>query len=102
MEKLTPENLVKMGLGAMLIAKDKAEELIEEAKKRGDLSKEEAKKAIDELKKEAKEKSETLQEQIKKEIHDELKELGVATKEDLASIRREITALKHMLEKKES
>ncbi len=102
MEKWTPDTLVKMGLGAMMIAKEKAEEMIEEAIQRGEVSKEEGEKALKSFKEKAEEKSQELEKRIKEEVHEQLKELGVATKEDLASIRREITALKHLLEQKQA
>jgi len=100
MEKFTPADLVKAGLGAMLIAKEKAEEMIDEAIKEGEMSKEEGSKVLDDLKKEAQKRSKEIDKSLKTEIHKQLKEFGVATKEDIASLRREITALKHAIEKK--
>lgn len=100
MEKFTPTDLVKAGLGAMLIAKEKAEEMIDEAIKQGQISKEEGSKVLDNLKKEAQERSKEIDKSLKTEIHKQLKEFGVATKEDIASLRHEITALKHAIEKK--
>lgn len=100
MEKFTPTDLVKAGLGAMLIAKEKTEEMIDEAIKQGQISKEEGSKVLDDLKKEAQERSKEIDKSLKTEIHKQLKEFGVATKEDIASLRHEITALKHAIEKK--
>ncbi len=100
MEKFTPADLVKAGLGAMLIAKEKAEEIIDEAIKQGQISKEEGSKVLDDLKEETKKRSEKIDKSLKTEIHKQLKEFGVATKEDIASLRHEITALKHAIEKK--
>lgn len=100
MEKLTIEDLVKVGLGAMLVAKDRAEGMIDEAIKQGNLSKEEGENFLDKLKKEIEEKSSGAQKSIEAEIHAQLKNLGVATKEDIAALRHEITALRHTLEKK--
>lgn len=100
MEKFTPTDLVKAGLGAMLIAKEKTEEMIDEAIKQGQISKEEGNKVLDDLKREAQERSKEIDKSLKTEIHKQLKEFGVATKEDIASLRHEITALKHAIEKK--
>ncbi|WP_456380504.1 phasin family protein [Hydrogenimonas sp.] len=99
MEKVSLDDIVKMGLGTMLIAKEKMESLVEEAIKQGDISKEEGSKMLEELKKEAQERAKRTDRAIRDEIHRQLKELGLATKEDIASLRREITALKHEIEK---
>ncbi len=100
MEKFIPADLIKAGLGAILIAKEKAEEIINEAIKQGQISKEEGSKVLDDLKEETKKRSEKIDKSLKTEIHKQLKEFGVATKEDIASLRHEITALKHAIEKK--
>ncbi len=100
MEKVTPQDLLKMGLGAMFIAKEKVEKLIDESIKQGEISKEQGEEFLAKLKKEISEKSDEADKKIKEEIHKQLKELGLATKEDVASLRREITALKKAIEEK--
>ncbi len=100
MEKVTPQDLLKMGLGAMFIAKEKVEKLIDESMKQGDITKEQGEEFLSKLKKEISEKSDEADKKIKEEIHHQLKEMGLATKEDLAALRREITALKKAIEEK--
>lgn len=100
MEKVTPQDLLKMGLGAMFIAKEKVEKLVDESIKQGELSKEQGEEFLEKFRKELSEKSEEADKKIKEEVHKELKALGVATKEDIASLRREITALKKAIEEK--
>ena len=102
MEKVSLDDIVKMGLGTMLIAKEKMEGLVEEAIKQGDISKEAGSKILEELKKEAQERAKQTDRAVRDEIHRQLKELGLSTKEDIASLRREITALKHEIEKLQS
>jgi polyhydroxyalkanoate synthesis regulator phasin len=102
MEKVTVDDLVKMGLGAMLMAKEKVENLVDEAIKQGDISKEQGAQLLDNMKKEAQEKVTETDKTIREEIHKQLKSLGVATKEDIASLRHEITALKHEIQNKQS
>ena len=100
MERVTADDVVKMGLGAMLVAKEKVEGFVDDAIKQGDLSKEEGEKYLENLKKEVKGKAGEAEKSIHDEILKQLKEFGVATKEDISSLRREITALKHAIEKK--
>ncbi len=102
MEKITPMDFIKMGLGAMIIAKEKAEELVQEALKQGQVSKEEADKFLAQLKEEAKQSTQEAQESIKKELHEALKELGLATKEDITALKRELRELKKLLEEKKA
>lgn len=99
MERVTADDIVKMGLGAMLVAKEKVEGFVDEAMKQGDISKEEGAKFLDNLKKEFDGKATSAEKSLHDVIHTELKNLGVATKEDIASLRREITALKHEIQK---
>ncbi len=99
MQRVTADDIVKMGLGAMFIAKEKVESLVDEAMKQGDISKEQGEKFLQNLKSQIETKSQDIDKTIKEEIHAQLKELGVATKEDIASLHREITALKHEIQK---
>ncbi|WP_295417694.1 phasin family protein [Sulfurovum sp.] len=98
MERVTVDDLVKMGLGAMLVAKEKAESFIDEAMKQGDISKEEGEQFLANIKKQVDEKATEADKSMRKEIHEQLKSLGLATKEDIASLRHEITALKHEIQ----
>lgn len=100
MEKMTAEDIVRMGLGAMLVAKEKVEGFVDEAMKQGDISREEGAKFLDDLKQEVRGKKSEMGKSIQEEIHRQLKGLGLATREDLASLRREITALKHEIQNK--
>jgi len=99
MQRVTADDIVKMGLGAMFIAKEKVEDLVDEAMKQGDISKEQGEAFLQNLKNQVEAKSQDIDKTIKTEIHAQLKELGLATKEDIASLRREITALKHEIQK---
>jgi len=99
MQRVTADDIVKMGLGAMFIAKEKVEGLVDEAMKQGDISKEQGEAFLQNLKNQVEAKSQDIDKTIKTEIHAQLKELGLATKEDIASLRREITALKHEIQK---
>lgn len=100
MERVTADDIVKMGLGAMLVAKEKVEGFVDEAMEQGDISKEEGARFLDNLKEEFEGKATGAEKSLHNVIHKELKNLGVATKEDISSLRREITALKHEIQKR--
>ncbi len=102
MERVTADDIVKMGLGAMLVAKEKVEGFVDEAMKQGDISKEQGAEFLDNMKKEVEEKATGAEKSMHDEIHKQLKSLGLATKEDIASLRREITALKHEIQNKKA
>lgn len=84
------DDLLKIGVGSLFIAKEKIEEFIEKAKEKGELTENEAKKLLEDLKKESEEKLEKLRLLIKEEIKNQIKELGIVTKEDLESLKKEI------------
>lgn len=84
------DDLLKLGVGSLFIAKEKIEEFIEKAKEKGELTENEAKKLLEDLKKESEEKLEKLRLLIKEEIKNQIKELGIVTKEDLESLKKEI------------
>jgi len=102
MERVTADDIVKMGLGAMLVAKEKVEGFVDEAMKQGDISKEQGTEFLDNMKKQVEEKATGVDKSIHEEIHKQLKALGLATKEDITSLRREITALKHEIQNKKA
>jgi len=102
MERVTADDIVKMGLGAMLVAKEKVEGFVDEAMKQGDISKEQGAEFLDNMKKQVEEKATGAEKSMHDEIHKQLKSLGLATKEDIASLRREITALKHEIQNKKA
>jgi len=100
MEKMGPMELIKLGIGSMLLAKEQVEKFIDEAVKKGEISKEEAKKQLEEFKKEAQKSQKEFEKTIQKEVHKALKDLGLATKEDINALKREIKELKELIEKK--
>lgn len=100
MEGITPKDLVKFGLGAMLIAKEKIEGFVDEAIKKGQMSKDEGKKFLDDLKKEADRREKEFEKRVQKEIKNELEKIGVATKGDIELLRAEIEELKELVRQK--
>ena len=91
------EDMIKIGIGSLFLAKEKVEEFINEAQKRGELTQKEAEELINELKETSSEKLNELKKLIQKEIKEELNAIGVATKDDIKRLEREINQLKHLL-----
>jgi len=94
------DELIKLGIGSAFLAKEKLQEFIEEAKKRGELSQQEAQQLINDLKKDSEEKLEELKKMIEKEVKKQLKELGVATKDDVDKLLQKIEELENLLKNK--
>jgi polyhydroxyalkanoate synthesis regulator phasin len=78
------------------------QKFVDEAMKQGDISKEEGEKFLDNMKQQVEEKATGAEKSMHDEIHKQLKALGLATKEDITSLRREITALKHEIQNKQA
>jgi len=91
------EDMIKIGIGSLFLAKEKVEEFINEAQKRGELTQKDAEELINELKETSSEKLNELKKLIQKEIKEELDAIGVATKDDIKRLEREISQLKHLL-----
>jgi len=90
------ENLKKLGIygvGLALLTQEKIEELVKEASKEGKISKEDSKKAVKELIAASKKEKEKLNKSLKKEIQHILKEVGIPTRKDFASIESKLDAL---------
>jgi polyhydroxyalkanoate synthesis regulator phasin len=87
------EDLLKIGIGSVFLAKEKVQELIEEAKKRGELTEKEAEELINEMKSESEKKAEEIRNMVKEEVKKQLNEIGVATKEDIKRIEEKLDKL---------
>jgi len=91
------EDMIKIGIGSIFLAKEKVEEFINEAQKRGELTEKEAKELIDELKTTSEEKLSQIKQLIENEVKKELNEIGVATKDDIKRLEKEIEELKKLI-----
>ena len=76
------------GLGAALTAKEKMEKELEELKEKGKGGKEEFKQKYEEAKTKAKAFEDEFDKKLKEKIKNILSEIGVATKEDLAELKK--------------
>jgi len=96
------EDMVKIGIGSLFLAKEKVEEFINEAQKRGELTEKEAKELVEELKNTSEEKLSQIKKFIEDEVKKELNEIGVATKDDIKRLEKEIEELKSLILKRDS
>ena len=84
------KDLITLGVGSALLAKEKVEEELKELIEKGKMSKEEAEKLIEKAKTKGEEQEQALKEEIKQALKEVLEEMGLATKEDLEKLRDEL------------
>jgi len=77
------KDLMYIGLGGALLAKEKVEQELSELVEKGKLNKEEAKKLLDKAKSKGEEEEKVLKAKIKEAVREVLDEMNLATKEDL-------------------
>jgi polyhydroxyalkanoate synthesis regulator phasin len=77
---------VFLGLGAISLTKDKADEIVDDLIKRGEVASAERFKTVDRLLKEADKQEKELQRKIDSTVHKAVSELGLATRKDLEEI----------------
>ncbi len=82
------KDLLYLGLGGALLAKEKVEAELQKLVEKGKLSKEDVKKIIGEAKERGKEEEERAKEELKKLLQEVLAEAGVATKEDIEELKK--------------
>ncbi len=81
------KDLLTLGVGSALLAKEKVEEELKELIEKGKMSKEEAEKLIEKAKAKGEEQERALKEEIKKALKEVIEEMGLATKEDIEKLK---------------
>jgi len=84
------KDLIYIGLGGALLAKEKVEKELNELVEKGKLNKEEAQKFIDEAKVKGKEEEKEVKERLKEAIREVLDEMDLATKKDIEALNKAI------------
>ena len=84
------KDLIYIGLGGALLAKEKVEKELSELVDKGKLNKEEAQNFIDKAKVKGQTEEEEFKAHLKEVIKETLEEMGVATKEDIKSLIEEM------------
>ena len=84
------KDLITIGLGGALLAKEKVEKELGELVDKGKLNKEEAQSFIDKAKVKGEEEEKEFKAHLKEVIKETLEEMGVATKEDIKTLLEEM------------
>jgi len=80
------KDLITIGLGGALLAKEKVEKELSELVDKGNLNKEEAQNFIDKAKVKGEKEEKEFKAHLKEVIKETLEEMGVATKEDIKTL----------------
>lgn len=92
--------LLLAGLGAAAITREKAEKYVKDMSSRGKFSKDEAASLINDLAKKGKQAQGEIKDLVKKNITKLLKETEMASREDVAELKKKIRDLEEKLKNK--
>ena len=84
------KDLIYIGLGGALLAKEKVEKELNELVEKGKLNKEDAQNFIDKAKVKGEEEEKEFKAHLKEVIKETLEEMNVATKEDIQTLIKEM------------
>jgi len=82
-----------MGLGAVALTRERAQNLVEELVKRGEARRDEVKELVDRLLSRGEKEREELRKLVREEVEKALSGMGLATKADIEALTRKIDAL---------
>lgn len=83
-----------MGLGAVTLTREKAEQIVDDLIKKGEVARENRPQFIQDLMKKAEEHEKELTAKIEKEVNKAISRLNIATKEDIERLEKKIEQLK--------
>ena len=84
---MKPTDLLHIGLGAAFMAKEKIEAQLKDLEQLGTISKDELNRFVEEAQQRARQETDALDARIKEKVAEAARELGLATKEDIAEIK---------------
>jgi len=84
---MKPTDLLHIGLGAAYMAKERVEAQLKDLEQLGTISRDEMNRFIQEAQERADKEKEALDVRIKEKVSEAARELGLATKEDIAEIK---------------
>ena len=87
------KNVLYAGIGAAFLTKEKIEELKGELIEKGKMSQEEGKQFVDDLLRKSEKAKDQLDLWINKRVEDRVNQLNLATKDEIAELRRKIDEL---------
>lgn len=91
------EKTLLTGIGAVALTQKKAEELIDDLKKRMNLTEEEGKNLLEKLREAAKENQKKLETMAQDEVKKACEHIGVVTAEDFEKLQRKVDQLEKQL-----
>ncbi len=91
------EKTLLTGIGAVALTQKKAEELIDDLKKRMNLTEEEGKNLLEKLREAAKENQKKLEEMAQDEVKKACEHIGVVTAEDFKNLQHKVDQLEKQL-----
>jgi len=93
------KNVVYAGVGAAFLTRDKIEELRGELVNKGKLTKDEGKEFVDDLIKKSESAKDQLELWLTRQVEDRVKQLNLATTDEVADLRRKIEELQVAINK---
>lgn len=84
------KDAINLGLGALALTKEKAQEIAKELVKKGKLLESESQALAEELMKRGQQERVGLEDKLQKIVQDTVKKLNLATKEDIDILKKEI------------
>lgn len=87
------KNVVYAGIGAAFLTKEKIEDLGKDLIEKGKMSQDEGKQFVDELLRKSEKAKDQLDLWINKRVEDRINQLNLATKDEIAELRRKIEEL---------
>ena len=93
------KNVVYAGVGAAFLTRDKIEELRSEMVNKGKLTKDEGKDFVDDLIKKSESAKDQLELWLNRQVEDRVKQLDLATADEVADLRRKIEELQVVINK---
>lgn len=96
------KKLYLAGLGALSMTKEKAEEIVDELIKKGEVAAEEKKSFVESLLKVAEEKKAETREFVKKEVRKVLESLDIPTRQELEDLKKQLEKHRKVEHKKQA
>ena len=93
------QNIMYASIGAATLTKEKLEELQDELIEKGKMSRDEGKQFVDELRNKSEKAKEQLDQWISRRVEDQVKQLNLASKDEIAELRQKVDELRALLEK---
>ena len=95
------KDLVNLGLGVAVMTKEKAEDVVNELVKKGEIGQDEGKKLIDDLIKKGEESKKEIETTIEKTVRNLIEKIDMPTRQELNNLKSEMEQLKEKLNKEE-